>query len=140
MIYYLDTSALLKIFMPEDESGIVAAWLAETDKILTSRVTHAEVCAGLARRHHQGRITKEQFASACLALDQQWQVFRAVEVDELAAGKLAIKHVIRGFDSVQLAAALEARAKAGEDSVVFCSFDKRQAAAAQAEKLSVLPA
>src|SRR5437016_4185167 len=124
--------------MPEEESSMVFGWIVSAGEVTTSRVTYAEICSGLARRHHQGRISDEQFASARIALDRYWRTFRAIEVDEFAAGKLAIKHIIRGFDSIQLAAAVEVNANAANTSVFFCSFDKRQAAAAQAEKLSVL--
>ena len=137
MILHLDTSAFLKLYLIESESDQVARWIADASALTTSRVTYAEVCAGLAAGHRQKRLSEAELFAACKDLDRFWGEFQLVELNERAAGKLALKHVIRGFDAVHLAAAVEVQAHA---EVVFCSFDKRQAAAARAERLKVLPA
>jgi len=68
-----------------------------------------------------------------------WPQMDTVLIDEIKAGELAIKHVIRGFDAIHLAAALELRAAGGEGiEVTFCSFDERQNDAARAENLAVV--
>ena len=137
MILYLDSSALVKLYVLEPATDTVEAMVAEADSIATSRIAYVEACAALARRKRH--LTQEAFAAAYKALSDQWRHFAAVELDELKAGALAAKHGLRGFDAVHLAAALEVRASAGAIPILFCSFDQTQAAAARAENFSVVP-
>ena len=68
-----------------------------------------------------------------------WPEIDTVLVDEIKAGELAVKHVIRGFDAIHLAAALEVRGIEGNKiDVTFCSFDDCQNDAARAEGLFVI--
>ena len=86
-----------------------------------------------------GKLTGEEFETAKRNLDEAWPQMDTILADEIKAGELAIKHVIRGFDAIHLAAALELRTiedKAIE--VTFCSFDDRQNDAARAEDLRIV--
>jgi predicted nucleic acid-binding protein len=139
VILYLDSSALVKLYVLEPATDTVEAMVTEADSIATSRIAYVEACAALARRKRERRLTQEAFAAAYKALCDQWRHFAAVELDELKAGALAVKHGLRGFDAVHLAAALEVRASAGAIPILFCSFDKTQATAARAENFSVVP-
>ena len=86
-------------------------------------------------------LTEEEFQKAKKNLDDLWPQMDTVLIDEMEAGELAIKHVIRGFDAIHLAAALEIRTSAGKDTkVMFCSFDDRQNVEARAETLGVIEA
>ena len=139
MILYLDTSALVKLFFHEAESKRVVDLVHKADSVITSQVAYAECCSALARRKRDKRLTEEEFKTAKAKLDEMWPQLDTMLVDEMKAGELAIKHVIRGFDAIHLAAALELR---GVDErvpeVTFCSFDERQNDAARAEDLIVL--
>ena len=139
MILYLDTSAFLKLFIAEDGADFVAEWVAKATTAFTSRLTFAEACAGLARRSREGSLDKSQVAGAHHALVDRWPKASVVEVDEVAAGALAMRHNLRAYDAVHLAAALVVRRTAPQIPMVFCTFDNRQAAAARAEKLQVVP-
>lgn len=136
MILYLDSSAAVKLFVEETESTTVQRWAAEADGVATSRVAYVEVCAALARRRRERRLTEERFTDALAALKDQWKNFAAIEVDEFWAGELAVKHGLRGFDAVHLAAALELRESVSVP-VFFSSYDKLQLDAALAENLSI---
>lgn len=139
MILYLDTSALVKLFFLEAGSGIVVDLVKKADSVITSQVAYTESCSALARRRRDKRITEEKFQKAKKNLDDQWPQMDTIQVDEIRAGELAIRHVIRGFDAIHLAAALEIRTSAGKDAgVTFCSFDDRQNDAARAEALIVV--
>jgi uncharacterized protein len=59
-----------------------------------------------------------------------------VQVQERLAGRMAIKHGIRGFDAVHLAAALVVRDAV--PTLAFTSFDGRLNQAATREGLTVL--
>jgi predicted nucleic acid-binding protein len=74
-------------------------------------------------------------------LDTEWPAYDIVELhDPLVrrAGGLAERHALRGYDAIQLAAALEVRG-AGAD-LEFASFDGRLNQAASRERLRLLPA
>ena len=139
MTLYLDTSALVKLFFREAGSELVLDLISKADSILTSQVAYAESCSALARRKRDKRLTEDEFEAAKRHLDDMWPQMDTVLIDEIKAGELAIKHVIRGFDAIHLAAALELRAAGGEGiEVTFCSFDERQNDAARAENLAVV--
>lgn len=139
MILYLDTSALVKLFFHEAGSKTVVDLVRKADSVITSQVAYAESCSVLARRKRDKRLTEEEFDTAKKQLDEMWPKMDTIVVDEIRAGELAVKHVIRGFDAIHLAAALELRS-IGEKpiDVTFCSFDDRQNEAARAEDLIVV--
>ena len=64
------------------------------------------------------------------------EAFAVVQVQENLAGQMAMKHVIRGFDAVHLAAALVIRDAV--PALTFTSFDGRLNQAATQEGLTVL--
>ena len=139
MIVYLDTSALVKLFFLEAGSEIVIELVKKADSVVTSQVVYAESCSALVRRKRDKRLTEEEFQKAKKNLDDLWPQMDTVLIDEMEAGELAIKHVIRGFDAIHLAAAVEIRTHAARDTkVMFCSFDDRQNAAARSESLFII--
>ena len=139
MVLYLDTSALVKLFVREPGDQLVHELVQEADAVTTSRVAYAEACAAIARSRREGRLAESPFREALAELKAKWPDFAAVEVDELIAGDLAVKHALRGFDAIHLAAALRIRAGIGKETITFSTFDSRQAAAARDEGFRVLP-
>jgi len=139
LILYLDTSALVKLFFRETGSNFVVDLVAKADSVITSQVAYAESCSALARRKRDKRLTRDEFETAKRNLDEMWPQMDTVLIDEIKAGELAIKHIIRGFDAIHLAAALELRTSGDAPlDVTFCSFDDRQNEAARAEDLTVV--
>jgi hypothetical protein len=61
-----------------------------------------------------------------------------VDLTEIRAGGLAMRHALRGFDAVQLAAALTLRSAVGARGIAFSSFDRALCRAAAQEGLVVL--
>ncbi len=139
MILYLDSSPLVKLFVAERSSETVHDLVHKADVVTTSRVAYPEACAAFARRWRDGRLSQHEYSAAREALKDQWKDFGAVELAELHAGELTMKHSLRGFDSVHLAAVLEVRDQAAGIPLIFCTFDTFQAAAARAEQLTVVP-
>jgi predicted nucleic acid-binding protein len=138
VILYLDTSSLLKYYVDEDHSGDVRGWIEGAAMLATSRVTLVEAAAALSRRHLGGSLTREQCRSACADLEADWPLYIAVELYEERAAEVAWRHLLRGFDAVQLAAALTVRRGAGLEALAFSSFDAELNVAARAEGLTVL--
>jgi hypothetical protein len=61
-----------------------------------------------------------------------------VDISEIRAGGLATRHPLRGFDAVQLAAALTVRSAVGDRDIAFSAFDPALCQAARREGLIVL--
>ena len=139
MIVYLDTSALVKLFVIEDGSEIVEDLRLRSDALSTSRIAYVEACAAMKRRWREKRLSQRDYLDARRMLADQWTDFALTDINELKAGELAAKHNLRGFDAIHLEAALEVRAYTRHPSLTFCTFDVRQAQAARAERLTVVP-
>lgn len=131
MTLYLDSSALVKLYIEEENSAIVRKAVEEADDTATCVVTYAEARAALARRRRESALKEAGYRTAVEALDEDWRAFTRLEVnDGLArlAGVLAEQKSLRGFDAVHLAAALTLQQQVGD--VAFMAFDKRLVEAA----------
>lgn len=131
MILYLDTSALIKLYVDEEGAADVHRAVEDSAGVATCVIAYAEARAALARRHRELAFASEAFRLVLAALDRDWRSFTRVEVnDALArlAGVLAEQKALRGFDAVHLASALALQARLGE--VTFMAFDQRLVEAA----------
>jgi uncharacterized protein len=145
--YYFDSSALIKRYVTETGSAWVRRVLvpARRNRAYTVRITGAEIVAAFALRRRTGTIP----LSAAQAAIRQFMLdfgsrFDVVEVTPSlveAAMMLAEKHELRGYDSVQLAAALSVHLSRKDRpirSLTFVSADGRLNEAAAAEGLTVV--
>ena len=138
MILYLDTSSLVKLYVDEVHSEAVHRWVQAADVSATSRVAYPETLAALARRHREGDLDEGNFQRVTTAFRAQWPNIAIVNLNETLAGELAIRHSLRGFDAIHLAAALDIRRQAGGVAVTFAGFDVRLTQAARAEGFQVM--
>jgi predicted nucleic acid-binding protein len=141
MILYLDTSALVKLYVNEDRSDDVHAWVASATAVATSRVTWAEAAATLARREREQPNQADIIADARDKLRVDWPSFVVVDVSQDVvepAGRLAMAMALRGYDAVQLASA-DLLARAEPRGFVFACFDRRLNVAATALQMAVPP-
>lgn len=119
----------------DDEAGSGAAealWFA-SDFLLCAETGYAEGRAALAAMHRAGRLTPADFTAAKAGFESLWTQIEIVAVDRdlvAAAGELAERNRLRGYDSVHLAAALATNVD------VFASSDHRLIAAAEANGLA----
>ncbi len=127
MILFCDTSALLKLYITEPESDALKALVFEAEAVAVCRIAWAEGFAALSRRAREmpeDAATIEQ-AKAALAID--WPHFVVLEIDQPLvekAGEYADTFALRGYDSIQLAAAAEA-ARVSQAMIFFACFDTR---------------
>jgi predicted nucleic acid-binding protein len=138
LILYLDTSSLVKLYLDEAYTDSVRMWVGSADLLATSRLTLPETAAAVARRERTGTISARQRDRTMADLQRDWDEFVAVELDEWQAASLALRHRLRGFDAVQLAAALTLQRGAGPEELAFSSFDDALNECARAEGLTVL--
>lgn len=138
MILYLDSSSLVKIYLEEAESDLVREWVEAAEAVATSRVAYPEILSTFTRRKEEGDLDLDTLELLHESLDSDWAEFVLLPLRERRAGALAMKHVLRGFDAVHLAAVSELREILGDDTVLFSSFDGRLVRAARAEGVTVL--
>ena len=140
MILYLDTSALVKIYVQETRSADVRENAKQAEGLATSRIAYAEARAAFARKRREQGLSRADYRSVVDDLDQDWNDYFIVDVSEglvRAAGILAENHALRGADAIHLASAVTLGKHMGE-SVMFMCFDGRLASAARKEDLRVL--
>jgi len=140
VIFYLDTSALVKIYVEETRSADVRKNAEQAEGLATSRIAYAEARAALARKRRERGLSRGGYRSVVKDLDQDWDDYFIVDVSESvvkAAGVLAEGHALRGADAIHLASAITLSRQAGE-SVTFLCFDGRLAAAAAKEGLRIV--
>ena len=139
MILYLDTSALVKLYVREAMSGKTRALVDRAEAVATSVVTYAETRATFARllrnkstsvRRHRERTTK---------LNLDWDKFLRIELSPALvrlAGETAEHHGLRGFDAIHLASALWLRDQSPA-ALSFVAFDQRLIEAAKRSGLPI---
>jgi predicted nucleic acid-binding protein len=140
VILYLDTSALVKIYVQETRSADVRENAKQAEGLATSRIAYAEARAAFARKRREHGLSRADYRSVVDDLDQDWDDYFIVDVSEglvRAAGSLAENHALRGADAIHLASAMTLGKHMGE-SVMFMCFDGRLASAARKEDLRVL--
>ena len=133
MILFCDTSALMKLLIDEAQSDQIRQISSTVDAIGVCRISWAETMAALARLQREDPVYDEDLEQARQQLIQFWESFTIVEVSQPlveTAGRFADAFALRGYDSVQLAAARTLQAMAGEE-IQFTCFDTRLGKAAR---------
>jgi predicted nucleic acid-binding protein len=128
---FLDTSALVKLYVVERWSPTVEKAVAASDRVFVSFLAYPEARAAFARRQREGAISAARLGSLVDAFDGEWESYSRVGVSEgtaRLAGVLAEHHALRGSDAVHLACALQVERE--ERRLTFLTFDERLVAAA----------
>ncbi|MFI5179750.1 MAG: type II toxin-antitoxin system VapC family toxin [Vicinamibacterales bacterium] len=135
MTLYLDTSSLVKLYVEEAGSDEVRQDLAAADVVVTSAVAFPEARATFARLRRDGAIPPATLRAMKRDLDADWPRYLVVEPTTAlcrAAGELAERYRLRGFDSIHLASFLQVAKRARPSDTHFSSFDRRLNRAASA--------
>ena len=143
MILYFDTSALLKLYIDERDSGSVRDLYSQAGFVCTHLIAYVELLAGVAKGKSLGRLTEEHQLRLLAEIESGWSQLEVVEIDEALArraGQLAMRHVLRGFDAVHLAAAERVMAETPRTARFgFVGFDLRMRSTATSLGMVVLP-
>jgi len=142
--YFLDSSALVKRYLIETGTPWVESVCAPAvgNAIVAAQIGLVEVAAALAGKKRAGFIDAAKYDQVLddLIDDAQAQ-YTLVDIDQpviALAIDLTRRHKLRGYDAVQLAAALTvgpALTVGGFAPLVFVSADRNLLSAAQAEAL-----
>jgi predicted nucleic acid-binding protein len=123
---YLDTSAALKLVLPEAETERLELWLAERAGIprVSSRLLRIELLRAVTRNapHRMSRANVVLSAVALLSID-----------DVAPTAEVIGDTMLRSLDAIHLATAHEVRT----DLTAFVCYDKRLCDSAQALGLPV---
>jgi uncharacterized protein len=141
MMFFYDTSALLKLYINELHSDSLRAVTAHSKGDFVCQITWVEMCAALARRVRTGETVQELADTALAQLEQLWPEYQQLTVDAhliQVAGQHAQAFGLRAYDSVQLASAKLAH-QALQGGMVFCCYDKSLNLAASALGMQLLP-
>ncbi len=144
--YFLDSSAVVKRYVPEQGTAWVRALTMPSagNTIIVARMMQAEAMSGVWRRVREGTIAPRIAYAIRLLGDRHTQ--REYVVIELTARivsraeGLLERHPLRAYDALQLASALEGNARltgAGLSPLIFVAADRRLLAAASSESLAV---
>jgi uncharacterized protein len=133
MILYLNTSALVKLYVREQHSDKLRSAVDNTAMVATHVIAYPESRAAFSRAHRMGTIDDAALNKLVQWLDQGWPGFDVVGVDETLArkaGMLAQQLGLRGYDAVHLAAAERLLVGAGVNRIRFAYFDQSLSTAA----------
>lgn len=138
MILYLDTSALVKLFVEEAHSPEVRTAARLAGACATSRIAYVEALAALARREREG-LDPAVAQEIRKGFEAAWPDLMVVEVGRpitVRAAALARSHALRAYDAVHLASAQEIFETSPD--LVFACFDDRLNLAAMAQGMRTL--
>lgn len=136
MIGYVDTSAVVKLLVDEDDSERARRTWRSLDRIISSVLVYPETAAALAAARRAGRLDAASHRLARDGLEAIWGILVPIactnDVIRLAA-TLAEDEGLRGYDAVHLASALVT----ADDEPLFLCFDEELAEAAWRNGLAV---
>ena len=145
-VCFLETSALVKRYVQETGTSWVSSLFvpAAANLICIAQIAGVEAVAAVTLRARRGSTTAADAAAALASFRLDFaRIFYRIGVDLPIVGRamdLAEVHGLRGYDAVQLAAALQLEAQALNlqmGRIVFVSADTALNAAATAEGLVV---
>jgi predicted nucleic acid-binding protein len=112
-VYFLDSSALIKRYVTETGSVWVTNLIepATGNRIFIARITAVEVVSAIKRRERSGNLNATDANASLTQFRRELASnYRSVDISAKLISRamnLAETHALRGYDAVQLAAALE---------------------------------
>lgn len=140
MILFCDTSALAKLYISEEFSAETRLAAESATVISVCRIAWPEIMAALARRYRENADDSPVIDLVRKRLQSDWNHYAIVEITQSLvelAGEYADMFALRGYDSVQLAAASILH-QASDEAVRFACFDARLNKAARVLGLKLL--
>jgi predicted nucleic acid-binding protein len=137
LILFLDTSALVKLYMAEPGSERMREAAAREEPMAVSVLAFAEIHATFARRRREELLLATELEQLQIAFADDWEKLTQVPIGAAvlkSVPRLCGRHPLRGADAVHLASALLLQEEGLE--VTFACSDRRLLEAAAAEGLT----
>lgn len=141
MITYLDTSALLKLYIQETGSEEVVKLLASVESSGTNLLTHVEMASAIARAVRMKLVFANEAQNTWKDFLADWELLVRLDVSlqiTKRAAMLAWEHGLRGYDAMHLASALSWQ-EAIDTPVTLATYDRELWAAALEAGMEVWP-
>lgn len=141
MILYMDSSALVKLYIVEEGTDDVIAWMQNADLIGTAIITRVEVVAALTRAIRGNRLEAHEVEEALNDFRSNWAHYQHINLDDqlmARADSLASLYALRGYDAIHLACALTWSELLGAP-ISLATFDRELRDAAQKSGIEVFP-
>ena len=138
MIYFLDTSALVKRYVTEKGSDQVRRLFRRDVEIAVARITEAEAYAAIARAARMNALSHEDRKRAFEQIANDVASARVVEIRRSvvsAVRDVVLRWPLRAYDAIQLSCAL--RLQSENLAVSFWCADDELANAARGEGMRV---
>lgn len=133
MILFLDTSALVKLYIEEEGSAAVMAQTEAADVLAASRIAWVELMSALARRAREQPQAAPALETARKRFAADWPQFLVIEATQSLvelAGDYTDTFALRAYDALQLAAVQSIHARLPGEVRLSC-FDARLLKAAK---------
>lgn len=124
MVWYLDSSAFLKLITMEEESAAMRKWFSSHDAVWSSQLLHIEALRAGIRLGIDADVIEDALETVSLILPSVSTFF--------VAGRL-LPPSLRSLDALHLATAMEI----GDDLEGIVAYDERLTDAARAASLKV---
>ena len=142
--YFLDTSALIKLYHEEEGTEVVDNLVRQTQPIIViSDLSGVEMVSAMAKKVRAQEIKPETFTAVMTAFEADLPAFdvqlvtgQTMSEARQLLKKWGIAYGLRSLDAIQLAVALSANRQQKLD--LFVAADKRLTAVAKQESLPTL--
>ena len=123
MIAYLDTSALIKLYIKEEGSEEVQEIIKKADSVATSKVAYVESRAAMSRLLRENAFDEIDYQGVKKSFQKDWSKFVVVELTDTVISKgaeLTEKYILRGFEAIHLASALILKTQVAQNVISGC--------------------
>lgn len=141
MNLYLDTSALVKLYVDEIGSELVRSGVAQAEFVATSEIAYLEARAALARRRREKVFSLPSYRRLLEDFELDWDRYVVVAVTMpllREASSLTERYPLRALDALHLASAQLVGPRSAEEPLMFASWDETLDRAAAREGLALL--
>src|ERR1043165_1335463 len=105
---YLDTSALVKLYLDEVGRSAIMSAVAAEGIVATQEIAYIETHAAFSRAEREGRLTHADLERVRGEFERDWPSYLVIRVSQPLleqAVKLVDSFALRAYDAVHLAAA-----------------------------------
>ena len=125
-IIYLDTSAMLKLYVQEKQSDDVYDLFRKSENTGTSILTYTEMASAMSRAQRMHLISSDESRDAWNKFLKEWPEINRLRISAPLterAASLSWEFGLRGYDAIHLASALSWQ-ETLETPVCLATFDR----------------